>query len=229
MNIFITGIGSGLGEALAKEYLQAGESVYAVSRVLPKSLQKFENLHFCTLDLHAHEKIEATLEKLLDGVELDIAILNAGVVGELQEMHKVSLRQIEMVMDINVWANKVILDVLRHHTVKQVVAISSGASVSGAKGWNAYALSKAALNMLIRLYAAEMPHTHLVALAPGLIDTPMMEHILKHADRKKFPVVQRLVDSPKLSPDDAARLLIDTFSQLLEYPSGEYLDIRTLV
>ena len=162
-------------------------------------------------------------------MELDIAILNAGVVGDLKEMYEVSLREIEMVMDINVWANKVILDVLRRYTVKQVVAISSGASVSGAKGWNAYALSKAALNMLIRLYAAEMPNTHLIALAPGLIDTPMMEHILQHADRKKFPVVQRLADSPRLSPDEAARLLIDTFSQLLEYPSGEFIDIRTLI
>ena len=228
MKVFITGIGSGLGEALAKEYLEAGEEVYALSRHLPKSLQGFENLHFFSLDLFAHEKITPALERLLGDVEIDIAILNAGILGELREMDEVSLKQIEAVMDLNVWANKVILDFFKYHTVKQIVAISSGASVSGAKGWNAYALSKAALNMLIKLYAAEMPHAHLTSLAPGLIDTPMMEHIVKFGDDERFPVVKRLKESPKMSPQDAARLLIDSFAKLQEYPSGEYVDIRKL-
>ncbi len=228
MKIFITGIGSGLGEALAKEYLEAGEKVYALSRHLPKSLEGFSNLHFYKIDLFAHEKIASALQQLLDRVEIDIAILNAGILGELKEMDKVSLKEIEAVMDLNVWANKVILDFFKHHTVKQIVAVSSGASVSGAKGWNAYALSKATLNMLIKLYAAEMPHAHLTSLAPGLIDTPMMEYIVKHGDDERFPVVKRLKESPKMSPQEAAKLLIDNFATLLEYPSGEYLDIRKL-
>ena len=228
MRIFITGIGSGLGEALAELYLEAGEDVYALSRFLPKSLAGFSNLHFLPLNLHAHEKIEYALHQLLQRVELDLAILNAGIIGELKDMSDTSLSEINAIMDLNVWANKVILDYLKGHTIKQIVAISSGASVSGARGWNAYALSKATLNMLIRLYAQEMPDTHLTALAPGLIDTPMMEHILKTADYEKFPVVKRLAESPKLSPQDAARLLADTFPKLLEYPSGEYLDVRTL-
>ncbi len=229
MNVFITGIGSGLGEALAKEYLEAGESVYAVSRHLPQSLEKFENLHFAPLNLFAIEKIEGVLERLLNGVELDIAILNAGILGALRDMEETNLHEIETVMRLNVWSNKAVLDFLKHHTVKQTVAISSGASVSGARGWNAYALSKAALNMLVKLYAQEMPNTHLTALAPGLIDTPMMRFILKHADDERFPVVKRLKESPKLKPEDAALLLIDNFHKLLEYPSGEYLDIRNLV
>ncbi len=228
MNIFITGIGSGLGEALAKIYLEASEEVYAVSRFCPKSLEGFKNLHFLPLNLFAHEKIEKSVSDLIAGVDLDIAILNAGMVGELKEMSETSLHEIKTIMDLNVWANKVILDLLKWHTVKQVVAISSGASVSGAKGWNGYALSKAALNMLIKLYAEEMPNTHLTALAPGLIDTPMMEHILKQ-DETRFPIVKRLKESARLSPEDAGLLLIDSFEKLLEYPSGSYLDIRNLL
>jgi len=228
MRVFITGIGSGLGEALAKLYLVAGEEVYALSRMLPRSLQGFDNLHFRAIDLHAHEKIEAALERLLDGVELDIAILNAGKLGELKDMSETNLKEIASVMDLNVWANKVILDFFKVHPPKQIVAISSGASISGARGWNAYALSKATLNMLIKLYAAEMPYTHLCALAPGLIDTPMMEHILKYGDREKFPVVKRLAESARMNPDDAARLLSDIFPRLVEFPSGEYLDVRKI-
>ncbi|SMC08564.1 SDR family NAD(P)-dependent oxidoreductase [Nitratiruptor tergarcus] len=228
MKIFITGIGSGLGEALAKLYVEAGEEVYALSRFLPRSLQGYENLHFVQLNLHALEKIEGAVEELLAQTELDLAILNAGILGELKDMSDTSIHEIEEIMNLNVWANKVLLDSFKKRTVKQVVAISSGASVSGARGWNAYALSKAALNMLIRLYAAEMPNTHLTALAPGLIETPMMEHILQHADREKFPVVKRLAESQRLAPADAALLLSDSFGKLLEFPSGEFIDIRNL-
>ena len=228
MKIFITGIGSGLGEALAKEYLEAGEEVFALSRHLPKSLEKYDKLNFYKLNLFAVEDIKDALNNLLGECDLDIAILNAAIVGELKDMSETSLHEIQSVMNLNVWANKVILDFLKGVAVKQIVAISSGASVSGARGWNAYSLSKAALNMLIKLYSNEMPNTHLTSLAPGLIDTPMMEKILKYSDEERFPTVKRLKDSARLAPEDAARLLIDNFKNLLEYPSGEYIDIRNL-
>jgi len=228
MKIFITGIGSGLGEALAKEYLEAGEEVFALSRHLPKSLEKYDKLNFYKLNLFAVEDIKDALNNLLGECDLDIAILNAAIVGELKDMSETSLHEIQSVMNLNVWANKVILDFLKGVAVKQIVAISSGASVSGARGWNAYSLSKATLNMLIKLYSNEMPNTHLTSLAPGLIDTPMMEKILKYSDEERFPTVKRLKDSARLAPEDAARLLIDNFKNLLEYPSGEYIDIRNL-
>ena len=228
MKVFITGIGSGLGEALAKEYLEGGVEVFAISRYLPKSLEKYEKLNFYKLDLFAVEDIKDALSNLLGECDLDIAILNAGILGELKDMDETSLHEIESVMKLNVWANKVILDYLKGIAVKQIVAISSGASISGSRGWNAYALSKAALNMLIKLYSSEMPNTHLISLAPGLIETPMMEHILKYSDEEKFPTVKRLKSSIRLDPQDAARLLIDNFKNLLEYPSGEYIDIRNM-
>jgi len=229
MKVFITGIGSGLGEALAKVYLESGHEVYALSRFLPKSLRDFDKLFFIPCNLHAHEKLPEVLRELLEDVDLDIAILNAGILGELKDMSDTALFEIEAVMDLNVWANKVIIDYLKLHPPKQIVAISSGASVSGARGWNAYAISKAALNMMIKLYAAEMPYTHLTSLAPGLIETPMMKHILTHANAAKFPVVQRLAASQRLNPLDAAMLLIDIFPRLKEFPSGEYVDVRDLV
>ncbi|HIE35394.1 MAG TPA: SDR family NAD(P)-dependent oxidoreductase [Campylobacterales bacterium] len=228
MRVFITGIGSGLGEALAKEFVEADIEVYAVSKNLPKALKDKENLHFRQLNLFAFEKIERVLDELLKDISLDIAILNAGILGELKDMKDTSLHEIESIMNLNVWANKVILDFLTNKDIKQIVAISSGASISGSRGWNGYALSKATLNMLIKLYSNEMPKTHLISLAPGLINTPMMKHIVKFANEDKYPTVKRLKESYKMEPQDAARLLIDSFSKLLEFPSGSYIDIRDM-
>ncbi len=228
MKVFITGVGSGLGEALARLYLKESHQVYGISRFLPKSLEGFENLRFRSLNLHFLEKIEGVMRELLGEESIDIAILNAGVVGEIKDMSDTSLSEIESIMRLNVWANKVILDYFKHHPPKQIVAISSGASVSGARGWNGYALSKATLNMLIKLYAAEMPSTHLISLAPGLIETPMMEYILKSADQEKFLVVKRLANSQRLDPVDAAKALMKSFTKLQKFESGSYVDIRKL-
>ena len=228
MNIFITGIGSGLGKALAQEYLEAGERVFALSRHIPNEFEKYDNLYCFKLNLFAVEEIKDALNNLLGKTNLDIAILNAGILGEIKDMSDTSLHEIEDIMKLNVYANKVILDFLKGVAVNQIVAISSGASISGARGWNAYSLSKAALNMLIKLYANEMPNTHLISLAPGLIQTPMMEHILKYGNDKKYPTIKRLKNSQRLNPKDAAKLLIDSFKKLLEFPSGEYIDIRNI-
>ena len=137
-------------------------------------------------------------------------------------------------MNINVWANKVLIDVLFKHVrrIKQVVAISSGASVSGSRGWNAYALSKATLNMLIKLYSKEYTETHFCALAPGLIDTNMQDYIYNLPDEEKFPVIQKLKKArgTELMPDSgkAAGQIAQAIEKVKGLESGSFVDIRDL-
>ena len=79
--------------------------------------------------------------------------------------------------------------------VAQIVMIFSGATVLGNRGWPGYGLSKAALNMLAKLYAHDFPDTHISALAPGIIDTAMMEHLCVEADAEAYPALKRLRDA----------------------------------
>ncbi len=230
-NVFITGIGSGLGLALAKLYLDKGYKIFALSRHLPEELSKNPNLVFIKCDLSNLESVKCcTKEALKKAKELKIAILNAGILGEIKDMHDTSLKELNQVMDVNVWANKLILDVFIEEkiNVKQVVAISSGAAVNCNRGWSGYSISKAALNCLIKLYSREMENTHLTALAPGLVLTPMLNYILNNVDEDKFPSVKRLKQSPKRTPEEAAKVLYDIFPKLLEYESGSFLDIRKM-
>ena len=115
-------------------------------------------------------------------------------------------------MEINLWANKELIDTLHKHAqVKQIVGMSSGAAVNGSKGWGAYSLSKAALNMLLNVYAKEMPETHFTALAPGVIHTPMVQHILENVNDEVYPSARRLKEGEIRSPEKAAKLLVETF------------------
>ena len=173
--------------------------------------------------------IRDTIKDFIQGHEFEIAILNAGILGEIQTLAQTDLSNIKEVMEVNVWANKELIDTLcAFTTVKQIVGISSGAAVNGSKGWGAYSLSKASLNMLLNVYAKELPNIHFTALAPGVIDTPMVRQIIDDVDENKFPSAKKLKEGPIQSPSEAAMRLIQTFSKLLKYESGSFLDVRTM-
>ena len=228
-NIFITGVGSGLGLALAKKYLEIGERVYAVGRDLPPLLDRNPNFFFFPYDLQETFTLKAEVSEFVHNHHFDIAILNAGILGEIRTLKETPLEAIRTVMDVNVWANKELIDTLDGFSrVKQIVGFSSGAAVNGSKGWGAYSLSKSSLNMLMNVYAKELPHIHFTALAPGVIRTPMVEHILEEVDRSAYPSAQRLAEGLILSPEQAAEKLISVFGRLLEYESGSFIDVRSM-
>ncbi|MFU8848175.1 MAG: SDR family NAD(P)-dependent oxidoreductase [Opitutales bacterium] len=233
-NIFITGVSSGLGHGLAKHYLAAGATVYGCSRREPGDLVE-AGLHFAALDLGDAASARPALEAWLAGVsQFDLAILNAAKLGEIRDMADTPLDDLRETMEINVWANKWLLDSLftSSRRVKQVVAISSGASISGSRGWNGYSLSKAALNMLVKLYAGEQAETHFTSLAPGLVDTAMQDYLTNLPEDERFAPLEILkaAKGTEKMPDGetCARLLIEAFPKLLERPSGEFADIRKL-
>ncbi len=232
----ITGTSTGLGLAFARECLKRGDEVFGLSRSgCPLDHENLVDMEFDLADL---DNIDAALAVLLEGVtQLDLLVLNAGILGEIEPMSALKMERLREVMDINVWSNKVLLDSLfaRGIQIKQVVAISSGAAVNGNKGWGAYSLSKATLNMLIKLYAAEHPQSHFTALAPGLVDTQMQNYLCNpdKVDESAFPSVKKLRDArgsdamPK--PVFAARnmlAVIPNFPEQLD--SGAFVDMRNL-
>lgn len=231
-SVFITGTSSGLGRGLAELYLQRGYDVYGLSR--RACAIESAQFHEVRADLGDLDSIAPALDATLDGTPVSLAILCAGVLGEFKPMPDVTLTELRRAMDINVWANKLILDwFAARHAPAQIVLISSGASTKGNRGWGSYALSKAALNMLTQLYAHDLPDSHLTALAPGLVQTAMQDHISGTVDSNEFPSVARLqqaygTDAMPM-PADAAKLIADALPGLREQrPSGEFADLRKL-
>ncbi len=235
-SILITGTSTGLGYAFSEYYLDQGATVYGLSR--SGCPIKHQNLYDTKVDLANLESIQAALDALLKGVkQLDLVILNAGILGEIQAMHTLEMQALNQLMNINVWSNKVLLDYLCESDIglDQIVAISSGAAVDGNKGWGAYSLSKASLNMLIKLYAAEYENIHFTALAPGLIDTQMQDHLCDQSrvDERAFPSVKKLRaargSAAMPNPAEAAKNIVSVLPQLkAELQSGSFVDMRNL-
>ncbi|MCG8428444.1 MAG: SDR family NAD(P)-dependent oxidoreductase [Chromatiales bacterium] len=230
--MLITGNSSGLGLGLSKAFLAQGGKVYGCSR---RGCGLDGDCEDIRCDLSDFDAIPLALEALLSEAEgLDIAVLNAGMLGEIKPMHQTSVVELQQILDVNLLANKVVLDWLCNwqRPIKQIVLISSGAAVLGNKGWGGYALSKAALNMLTKLYSHEFPDTHLTALAPGLIDSVMMEYLCTSPDPQEYPALARLHDARNSGAipdgDAAGEKVLAVIPELLKYPSGSFIDIRQI-
>ncbi len=235
MNILITGVSSGLGKGLATVYLEQGATVYGISRRTPEDLPTHPEFHFLPLDL---SDAAATVSQLPDFLQpataFETVYLNAGVLGKVRDIKDCPLDELKQQMDVNLWANKLILDALREAAlpVGQVLTLSSGAAVNGNRGWNGYSISKAALNMFTHLYAQEWPETHFTAFAPGLIDTPMQDYLCDEVDASQYPSVQKLKTARGSEhmpqPIEAAKRIIAVLPKLKNLPSGSFADIRKL-
>ena len=226
-NILITGCSSGLGLALTKQYLKKGYYVFGISRNKPKI--KHKNLFFKKCDLSKINTIKKELSQYLHDIKkFEMVYLNAGILGEINSMTKLKSKNIKKTLNINVFANKELLDILTLLKVKNIVAISSGAAVNGSFGWGGYSLSKSSLNMLINLYAQEMPKTKLLAVAPGVIETPMTDYIRYEVDDTIYTSAKVLKEGELQSPKQAAQRLHKVIEKIENFQSGSFIDVRNI-
>ena len=229
-NVLITGMSAGLGKALAEKYSETGYTVSGLSRSEVKGYNHIE----CDL-IWKHQIPEKLRTLLKDVSEIDVVILNAGVLGQIEFSNKVVLSELERVLDINILSNKMIIDYLinKKIEVKQVVAISSGAAINTYTGWGNYSISKAALNMMMKVYAIENPKTHFLSLSPGPVNTSMQDFICEEVDGEKFEWKKKFVElrenNEAPSADEAAEKIYELLPQLKEeLESGSFIDVREL-
>jgi benzil reductase ((S)-benzoin forming) len=238
MNIFITGVSSGLGYALSLEYLQQGHTVWGISRRVPPI--QHPNFHHQVCNLEHLPNIPQQLQSLwqqgtCSPSAFDVVLLNAAILPPIQTLLQTTQQQLEQAMTVNVWANKIIVDTLYQlmPTTKQIVAISSGASQNGYSGWGAYSVAKAALNTMIKTYAQEWPHCHFCSLAPGILHTPMQDYLCSDAtDSEQFPSIARIKQTMKSGQMQSAKQtavsIMAHMNRLRQLPSGDYADVRKL-
>lgn len=121
---------------------------------------------------------------------IDLLIHNASTLGPvpmppLAELPDGSLSD---VFEVNALGpqriTRALLGTMRSQPEAAIVSISSDAAVEAYPGWGAYGSSKAALDHLMRVLAAELADTHVrvVAVDPGEMDTQMHADALPDAD-----------------------------------------------
>jgi NAD(P)-dependent dehydrogenase (short-subunit alcohol dehydrogenase family) len=208
----ITGASRGIGAAIAERFAAEGAQLILIARtvgaleelddairakggkqpvLVPHDLRDFDGL----------DRLGASLHERYG--KLDILVGNAGILGPLTPVGHIPPDIWQEVMDVNVTANYRLIrsldPLLRLSDAGRAIFVTSGAS-SGLKAyWGPYAVSKAALEALVRTYAAEITKTNVKAnlLSPGPIRTMMRAAAFPGEDPKTLR-----------SPEEIAELFV---------------------
>jgi benzil reductase ((S)-benzoin forming) len=224
-NVLITGCSSGFGLALSKYYLEQGYMVFGISRTKPEIQNS--NFIFKSYDLSNVEDIKLNLSTFIEDIKnIELVYLNAGILGAIKSSLNISTKELKEVYELNVYTNKELLDIFSTINVKTIIGISSGAAVNGSKGWAGYSLSKAGLNMLINLYSKEMLNTKILAVAPGVIETPMTDIIRYELDDVEFPSAKKLKEGQIQTAHEAVIRMANLVIQIEKFESGSFVDVR---
>jgi NAD(P)-dependent dehydrogenase (short-subunit alcohol dehydrogenase family) len=169
----VTGASRGLGAAAALAYAREGAHVVAVARTVgglealdDRIKQAGGSVTLVPLDVTDGPGIDRLGAALYERFgKLDILLGNAGLLGTLSPIGHIDPAIFEKVMAVNVTANWRLIrsldPLLRQSDAGRAIFVTSGISRRVVPYWSAYATSKAALDMMIRTYAAESAHTKL--------------------------------------------------------------------
>lgn len=229
----ITGGSHGLGRALATQLAERGVRVVIAARELApleahaKALQE-RGLHAfaAQADVGDKEAIYPLVAQatLLAG-PIDILINNASTLGPtpLRLLADTACEDLELALGVNVVGafrlTKALLGSMLLRKRGVVVNITSDASLEAYATWGAYGASKAALDQLTRIWAAELPENagiRVFAVDPGEMDTRMHQAALPDADRSALS-----------APEDSARHIIDMIASAEPAAHGARVDVAT--
>ncbi len=199
-NALVTGVSSGIGQAIATELLASGYTVTGLSRRRPEF--EHERFNWVAADLGDAAQVQqiATQLKEPDLFVHAAGYMATGALGELKPedlagMHAVHV-QAPMVL-LNEFAPKL-------PDGARIVLIGSR-TMSGVAGKSQYAATKSALAGLSRSWAMELAPRSITCnvVAPGPTDTPMMVDPRRAGVPPVVPALGALVD-----PVDVAALVL---------------------
>ncbi len=179
-NVLIIGASRGLGLEFARQYVEAGDRVWATARDAAgrERLQALGVENVLSVDVADPASISG-LAWMLDGEKIDIALYVAGVMERGNALSPPTREQFDRVLHTNVLgAMQAIPQVapLVEAAHGRFAFISSDlgriGGVESSHTW-LYRVSKAALNMAVASAQHDYPQATLVALSPGWVQTDM--------------------------------------------------------
>ena len=193
----ITGGSRGIGFEIAKIFSQNGATVIITSKnsqQLQNAADQLTNTISISADIRKEEEVKKVVEKTIEKFgKLDILVNNAGIFPKIKQMHEISEREWNDVLDINLNGafrfTKFSIPYLQK-TSGTIVNVSSDAGLKAYEGFNAdaYSASKAALIVLTKCWALEYAKNKIRVncICPGVVETDMTKPFLKTEKDRDF-------------------------------------------
>jgi NAD(P)-dependent dehydrogenase (short-subunit alcohol dehydrogenase family) len=185
--VLVTGASRGIGYQAALEAARRGAHIIAVARTVG-GLEDLDDeikaaggeATLVPLDLRDGDGIDRLGAAIFERWgHLDGLVGNAGVLGTITPVSHLDVKDFDQAFAVNVAANYRLIrsldPLLRQAEAGRAVFLSSSSSRSAKPFWGVYAASKAALEALVKSYAAELSTTQVKANVfwPGAVRTGM--------------------------------------------------------
>lgn len=205
----VTGASRGIGRAIALKLASEGAHIIATARTVG-GLEELDDAiqaaggssTLVPLDIKDFEGIDRLGTPIAERWgKLDILVGNAGILGSLTPLQHLKPNTFDDLMAINVTANYRLIrslePLIRASDAGRAVFITSGAAHTARAYWGGYAVSKAALEMLVRTWAAELATSNATAnlLNPGPIATRMRRQAMPGEDQAALPTPEQLANA----------------------------------
>ena len=205
----ITGASRGIGAAVARRFAAEGAQLVLVARTVG-GLEEVDDAvrkagggpaTLVPLDLRDFDKIDHLGASLYERFgRLDVLVGNAAVLGTLSPLGHVSPETWHSTFDLNLTANWRLIrsldPLLRRSDAGRAIFVTSGAASGALAYWGPYATSKAALETMVKTYAAEVEKTALKVnlVDPGVVRTAMRAQAFPGEDPMTLPPPESVTD-----------------------------------
>jgi NAD(P)-dependent dehydrogenase (short-subunit alcohol dehydrogenase family) len=194
----ITGASRGLGLALVRALVDRDWRLVVDARgadALKRALAGLEGLVTIAGDVTDPEHRRALVESA--GDRIDLLVNNAGALGPSPQplLATYPPAELERLYDVNVFAPLALVQeaLPRLAPGAAIVDITSDAAVEPYEGWGGYGSSKAALEQLTAILAAEEPQLRVYSVDPGDMRTQMYQDAFPGEDISHLPLPETSV------------------------------------
>jgi NAD(P)-dependent dehydrogenase (short-subunit alcohol dehydrogenase family) len=205
----ITGASRGIGAAVAERFASEGAHVVLAARTVG-GLEEVDDAvraaggsaTLVPIDLRDFIKIDELAAKLFDRWgRLDILIGNAAEFGVFSPLGHIDPATWDEVVDLNLTANWRLLramdPLLRAAPAGRAIFVTAGVARGIFPYWGPYAVSKAGLEMLVKIYAGEVAKTRVRAnlIDPGIVRTRLRARAFPGEDPAALPSPESVTDA----------------------------------
>lgn len=238
--VLITGGTSGIGLAVASEFLDADAKVVITGRnrkngenalTALKTDKRNHEVAFFESNVSVADEVKNLIQFVVKTFgKLDIAFNNAGIEGRFAPVDELSEAEFDSVVDVNlkgVWlcCKYEIEQFKKQHTPGVIVNTSSWLARGAFPGSAVYSASKAALDGLVRVLAVEGASAGIRAnnIQPGYIRTAMFDRFFPqpNANELMAPLMKHAPIGRFGTPEEVARVVLWLASDNSAFVSGE--------
>lgn len=236
--VLITGAMTGIGRATALAFAREGARVVVSGRrdeageALAAELRAMAaEAEYVRADVRREDDVKALVDRTVARFgRLDVAVNNAGTEGQTGPVTEQSTDSYHATFDTNVLGTllcmKHELRVMQPQGHGSIVNLSSTMGKKGAPGASLYVASKHAVEGLTKAAALEAAAfgVRVNAVAPGPIDTGMLDRFTGSADRKAGLVAN--VPLKRLgNPDEIAQAIVFAASAKASFMTGHIIAV----